>query len=74
MCEKNQYTIADGAQEILEDYFQSTPSSIIGNGRGVCNIFEKRVTSHANDAVDSGCNDSSSLSEITADDAKTVLN
>ncbi len=74
MCEKNQYTIADGAQEILEDYFKSTSSSKIGNGRGVRNIFEKLVTSHANDAVDSGCNDSYSLSEISVDDAKAALN
>ena len=68
LCDKNQYQITEEAQNKVKSYFEEVPSKVIGNGRGVRNIFEKTVTCQAKRIAKSKEKDSENISTIVIDD------
>ena len=68
LCDKNQYQITEEAKNKVKSYFEEVPSKVIGNGRGVRNIFEKTVTYQAKRIAKSKEKDSENISTIVFDD------
>ncbi len=72
LCEKNQYRVESGAEEMLKNYLNSVNAAQIGNGRGVRNIFEKVVTQQAR-RTELDDNPDVDLALIIADDISNAI-
>ncbi len=66
-CVRNQYQLAPDAERYLVGYFDIISGAVIGNGRGVRNIFEKTVNAQAS-RVAAGVTPPESIAEITLND------
>lgn len=73
LCEKNQYKLAEDAEEIIRMYFEGISPGSIGNGRGVRNIFEKVITHQANNFDVADIENVDMLSTISKDDISAVI-
>ena len=70
---KNQYTLADGAEEYLKEQFEyavAHKDRNFGNARFARNVFEKSIQSQANRLEGMANLSKSQLTELTVDDLK----
>ncbi len=67
-CQKENYTLADGAEEVLKHKIQSENGPSFGNARGVRNLFEKALTRQANRLAGLDSVTREQLMEIQPDD------
>ena len=65
LCESNQYTLNESADQYLQTYFAQVDAGEIANGRGVRNLFERIITRQAKRLSKEP---DSNLSEITIAD------
>ncbi len=76
LLKKNQYTVTDSAERLLQNHFGNLVAHKprnFGNGREVRNIFERLIAIQANRIASSAQIADEALSAITEEDVKTLL-
>ena len=75
MAEKSGFTLADGVDNIVEEYLltmKETEKEKLGNARGIRNLFERMVSAQANRVVGYRMPTKEQLSEILPEDLSFI--
>ena len=73
LCKKNQYDLAEDAEDLVKDYFRrvyEARTESFGNGRAVRNCFEKMITNQANRLAEYKEATMEEIQTITAEDLR----
>lgn len=73
LCDKNQYTLHAEALAAVHAYFEEASGKVIGNGRGVRNLFERTITQQAKRVLHNSHLCQEELSVITKSDILYAL-